>query len=91
MQMSVSRSEALATSDDPSNTGPDADLIFSPIITFYITKGAQVSWNRATCSAASKPVETFSSKHDKEVCVWNPFQPQRRTGPGSILIAALGP
>lgn len=67
MQMSVSRSESFTTSSEAEHVGPDADLIFSPIITFYILKGQRVSWNRTTCSASSQDEDTFQTNMDREV------------------------
>lgn len=67
MQMSVSRTELFSTSGEPEHVGADADLIFSPVLTFYILKGTRVSWNRTTCAAASTPEDTFKPDLDKEV------------------------
>jgi hypothetical protein len=55
--MEVSRTEAFSTSGD--HTGPNFDLIFSPVVTFYILKGTRVSWNRTACSASSKAEDLY--------------------------------
>lgn len=65
--MSVSRTEAFATSNEPRWVGYKADLIFSPVITFYIQKGLRVTWNRAQCNASSEKADMFKSDLDKEV------------------------
>ena len=63
--MEVSRTEAFST--DGERTGPNFDLIFSPVITFYILKGTRVSWSRAKCAASSKAEDLYRPDLDKEV------------------------
>lgn len=65
--MSLSRTESFSTSGEPELVGGDADLIFSPVITFYILKGTRVSWSRTTCAASTAPEDTFKPDLDKEV------------------------
>lgn len=49
--------------------GADADLIFSPSLTFYISEGINVALNWATCSVQSNPVDTFTSSMNQKVRV----------------------
>ena len=65
LQMEVSRTEAFSTSSDFS--GSNFDLIFSPVITFYILKGTRVSWNRTECAASAKAEDMYKPDLDKEV------------------------
>lgn len=65
--MEVSRSEEIETDETPLFVGADADLIFSPSITFYISQGISISLDWTTCTVSSTAVDTFSSSMNQKV------------------------
>lgn len=67
VQVSVARSESFATSGEADFVGADADLIVSPIITFYILKATRIAWVRSTCSVLSEAKDTFHPTLDNQV------------------------
>lgn len=68
LQMQIDSKEAFATAADPSNVGPDADIIVAPVIVFYVMQGTRISWNCSTCGAGVESINTFYPSLDKEVC-----------------------
>lgn len=69
LQLQIDHRETFATAADASSVGPDADIIVSPVIVFYVTKGKRISWDRSTCGAGATEIDTFYPSLDKEVCV----------------------
>lgn len=59
--------ERIETNNGPSFVGPDADLIFSPALTFYISEGMLLSLNKSTCTVSTEATETFTSSMNKNV------------------------
>lgn len=65
----MKRNEQFSTSSDPTtgySVGREADLVFAPALTFYISQGMSLSLDTSTCTVSSKLVETFTADMDKQ-------------------------